>query len=253
MRTLDRPGAYEAVGVAPDSLEAFMTGFRDAGFVGGNVTVPHKQAVFAFVDRVEPEAAAIGAVNTVWIEGGTLVAGNTDSYGFLTNLDERAPGWDDGAELAVVLGAGGAARAVVHGLLERGLRVHVANRTTGNAQALAAQFGHRVTVGSWAALPLVLPNAALLVNTTVLGMTGAAPLPMDLAPLNPDAVVCDIVYVPLATPLLQDAAARGHRVVDGLGMLLHQAAPGFTRWFGQVPTVTPELRALLIADINAKK
>ncbi len=244
-------GAYEAVEVAPDSLDPFMTGFRAAGFVGGNVTVPHKQAVFAFVDRVEPEAAAIGAVNTVWLEGTTLVGGNTDSYGFLTNLDEQAPGWDDAAGQAVVLGAGGAARAVVHGLLQRGLRVHVANRTSGNAEGLAAQFGPRVTAGSWATLPRVLPNAVLLVNTTVLGMTGAAPLLMDLTALHPDAVVCDIVYVPLTTALLRDAAARGHRVVDGLGMLLHQAVPGFTRWFGRTPTVTPELRALLAADIEA--
>jgi shikimate dehydrogenase len=245
------PGAYEAVEVAPEALDAFMTGFRKAGFVGGNVTVPHKQAVFAFVDRVEPEAAAIGAVNTVWVEGDTLVGGNTDSYGFLTNLDEQTPGWDDAAGLAVVLGAGGAARAVVHGLLQRGMRVHVANRTGRHAEDLAAQFGPRVKAGSWATLPRALPNAVLLVNTTVLGMTGAAPLLMDLALLQPDAVVCDIVYVPLTTKLLQDAAARGHRVVDGLGMLLHQAVPGFARWFGQTPAVTPELRASLVADIEA--
>jgi shikimate dehydrogenase len=228
-----------------------MTGFRAAGFVGGNVTVPHKQAVFAFVDRVEPEAAAIGAVNTVWMEGETLVGGNTDSYGFLTNMDERAPGWDDAAGLAVVLGAGGAARAVVHGLLQRGLRVHVANRTGDNAEAVAAQFSPRVTAGSWATLPRTLPNAAVLVNTTVLGMTGAAPLLMDLRLLHPDAVVSDIVYVPLTTPLLHDAAARGHRVVDGLGMLLHQAVPGFARWFGHTPSVTPALRTLLATDIEA--
>jgi len=252
LRTLGLPGAYEAVDVAPDSLDPFMTGFRKAGFVGGNVTVPHKQAVFAFVDRVAPEAAAIGAVNTVWVEEGKLVGGNTDSYGFLTNMDERAPGWDDAAGLAIVLGAGGAARAVVHGLLQRGLRVHVANRTGDHAEALAAQFGARVTAGSWASLPRVLPNATVLVNTTVLGMTGAAPLLMDLTLLHRDAVVSDIVYVPLTTALLKDAASRGHRIVDGLGMLLHQAVPGFARWFGQTPIVTPELRAHLIADISAK-
>jgi shikimate dehydrogenase len=245
------PGQYEAVDVAPEALNRFMTGFRDAGFVGGNVTAPHKQAVFAFVDRVEPEAAAIGAVNTVWIEGDTIVGGNTDSLGFLANLDACAPGWGDAAGLAIVLGAGGAARAVVHGLLQRGLRVHVVNRTDTAAEALAAQFGPRASWGRWAALPQVLPAAELLVNTTVLGTAGAPPLLIDLATLRPGAVVADIVYVPLTTPLLRDAAARGHRVADGLGMLLHQAVPGFTRWFGQTPIVTPALRAALVADIEA--
>jgi shikimate dehydrogenase len=252
LRTLGLPGAYEAVDVAPEALDPFMTGFRKAGFVGGNVTVPHKQAVFAFVDRVAPEAAAIGAVNTVWVEEGKLVGGNTDTYGFLTNMDEQAPGWGDAAGLAIVLGAGGAARAVVYSLLLRGLRVHVANRTGEHAEGLAAQFGARVTAGSWASLPRVMPNATVLVNTTVLGMIGAPPLLMDLTLLHRDAVVSDIVYVPLTTALLQDAASRGHQVVDGLGMLLHQAVPGFARWFGQTPMVTPELRALLAADIRAK-
>ena len=152
--------------------------------------------------------------------------------------------------LAVVLGAGGAARAVTYGLLQRGLRVHVSNRTGGNAQALAAQFGPKVTSGAWAALPEVLPRADLLVNTTVLGMAGKPPLLLDLAPLPRDAVVCDIVYVPLQTQLLKEAQQRGHRIADGLGMLLHQAVPGFTRWFGAAPTVSPELRALLTADIE---
>jgi shikimate dehydrogenase len=250
LETMQRTGAYEAVEVFPEDLDRFMTGFRNAGFVGGNVTVPHKQGVFAFVDRVAPDAAAIGAVNTVWLEGPAIVGGNTDAYGFLTNLDECTPAWDAAGGLGVVLGAGGAARAVVYGLLQRGLRVHVANRSGGNAQALAAQFGPKVTTGAWAALPDVLPRADLLVNTTVLGMVGKPPLLLDLGRLQRDAVVCDIVYVPLMTSLLQDAKARGHRVADGLGMLLHQAVPGFTRWFGATPVVSPALRARLVADIE---
>ena len=251
LETMRLPGAYEAIEVFPEDLDRFMTGFRAAGFVGGNVTVPLKQAVFAFVDRVTPEAAAIGAVNTVWLEGATVIGGNTDAYGFLTNLDECTPGWDEASGLGVVLGAGGAARAVVYGLLQRGLRVHVANRSGGNAEQLAAQFGPKVTTGAWGALPDVLSRADLLVNTTVLGMVGKPPLLLDLGRLQRDAVVCDIVYVPLMTPLLQDAKARGHRVADGLGMLLNQAVPGFTRWFGAAPMVTPSLRARLIANIES--
>ena len=250
LETLHIPGSYEAIEVFPEDLDRFMTGFRGAGFVGGNVTVPHKQGVFAFVDRVAPEAAGIGAVNTVWLEGSAIVGGNTDAYGFLTNLDECTPGWDEAGGLGVVLGAGGAARAVVYGLLQRGLRVHVANRSGSNAATLAAQFGPKVTTGAWAALPNVMSRADLLVNTTVLGMVGKPPLLLDLSRLQRSAVVCDIVYVPMITPLLQEAKDRGHRVADGLGMLLHQAVPGFTQWFGAIPTVSPALRAHLVADID---
>jgi shikimate dehydrogenase len=251
LETLAVPGRYQAIEVLPDDLPRFIAGFRAAGFVGGNVTIPHKQAVFASVDRVEPEAAAIGAVNTVWLEGDTLVGGNTDAYGFLANLDEGAPGWDTPAGLAMVLGAGGGARAIVYGLLQRGWQVHVANRTEATAEALAAEFGPSVTGGNWTSICELLPRADLLVNATALGMVGRGPLSLDLAPLRPGAVVCDIVYVPLVTPLLRDAAARGHRVVDGLGMLLHQAASGFAHWFGRIPSVTPALRARLVADIEA--
>ena len=235
--------------MTPEGLGRFVAGMREAGFVGGNVTIPHKQAVMAHLGRIDPAAHAIGAVNTVWLEDGTLVGGNTDAHGFLANLDEGAPGWD-GAATAVLVGAGGAARALCHGLLQRGLAVRIANRSRGAAEALAAQFGPRVSAGDWADLPRWLPDAGLLVNATALGMTGAPPLALDIAALRPDAVVCDIVYVPRDTALLRDAAARGHRTVDGLGMLLHQAAPGFARWFGQMPVVTAELRALLAADID---
>ncbi len=251
LRTLGLPGRYEALDVAPDSIGAFMTGLRGQGFTGGNVTIPHKLAVIPYLSWIDEAAAAIGAVNTIWTEGDHLAGGNTDAHGFIANLDERAPGWDAQGGSCVVLGAGGAARAAVYGLLQRGLRVDLVNRTLGSAGALAAHFGAGVTANDMAALPRLLPQAGLLVNTTSLGMQGKPALEIDLVPLRPGAVVYDIVYVPLITPLLREAEQRGHRIVDGLGMLLHQAAPGFARWFGVTPTVTPELRALLEGDIRA--
>ena len=248
LQTLGVPGRYEALDVAPAALGAFVAGMQAQGFTGGNVTIPHKIAVIPFLSRIDPAAEAIGAVNTIWAEAGRLVGGNTDAHGFLANLDDRAPGWDQPAGLSVVLGAGGAARAAVYGLLQRGMQVHLVNRTLGSAQAIATQFGG-VAVSDAAALPGLLPRASLLVNTTSLGMKGKPALDLDITPLRPGAVVCDIVYVPLVTPLLHAAAQRGHRTVDGLGMLLHQAAPGFAHWFGVTPTVSPDLRHLLETDI----
>jgi shikimate dehydrogenase len=250
LRTLGLPGRYEAQEVAPEALAAFMTGLRGAGFTGGNVTIPHKLAVISYLSRIDPAAAAIGAVNTIWTEGDQLVGGNTDAHGFLANLDESAPGWGGQGEVCVVLGAGGAARAAAYGLLQRGMRVHLVNRTLASAEAIAAHFGANVTANDMSALPLLLPKASLLVNTTSLGMRGKPTLDIDIASLRPGAVVYDIVYVPLVTALLRDAGQRGYRTVDGLGMLLHQAVPGFARWFGATPAVTPALRALLEADIQ---
>ncbi len=253
LRALGLPGSYEKIDVAPDALPAFVRGLRDGGLAGGNVTVPHKTAVLALVDEVDAAATAIGAVNTLWVEDGRLHGGNTDAFGFLANLDEAAPGWDAGRNgPAVVLGAGGAARAVVHGLLGRGLAVALVNRTVETAAALARDLGPRVTAHGFEHLPDLLPAAGLLVNTTSLGMAGKPPLALDLRPLPPGAVVNDIVYVPLETELLRAARARGLRAVDGLGMLLHQAVPGFARWFGTVPTVTPALRTALERDIAAR-
>ena len=247
LRTLGLPGAYDRQDVAPAGLPAFFAGMAARGYVGGNVTVPHKVAAMGFMSRVDAAAEAVGAVNTIWTERGTLVGGNTDASGFLANLDERAPGWDAAAS-ATVLGAGGAARAVVHGLLGRGLEVRLVNRTAAAAHALAAHFGPRVRVHEHGPLP----RAGLLVNTTSLGMAGQPPLAIGLGCLLlPEAVVCDIVYVPLETALLRDAAALGHRTVDGLGMLLHQARAGFAHWFGVMPDVTGELRALVVADLPA--
>jgi shikimate dehydrogenase len=250
LRTLGLPGRYEAQDVAPEALGAFMTGLRSQGFTGGNVTIPHKLAVIPYLSRIDAAAKAIGAVNTIWTEGGQLAGGNTDAHGFLANLDEGAPGWDAQGGVCVVLGAGGAARAAVYGLLQRGMRIHLVNRTLASAEAIAAHFGANVVASDMAALPRLLPQASLLVNTTSLGMQGKPALDLDIAPLRPGAVVYDIVYVPLVTALLRDAGQRGHRTVDGLGMLLHQAAPGFARWFGATPSVTPALRALLEADIQ---
>ncbi len=256
LETLGIAGSYDRQDVPPDGFAAFMQRFRAEGFVGGNVTAPHKQAALQSVARLDDAARTIGAVNTIWLEGDVLVGGNTDAHGFITNLDDRAPGWDDGAETAVLLGAGGACRAALYALRARGLAVTLVNRTRDHAEALAAQFnafpGPAVAVASWQDLPRALAHADLLVNTTVLGMLGKPAMEIDLATLKAAAVVYDIVYVPLETALLRAAREAGHRTVDGLGMLLHQAVPGFRHWFGGDPVVTPALRALIEGDIRAK-
>jgi shikimate dehydrogenase len=188
--------------------------------------------------------------NTIWLENGALHGTNTDVHGFLANLDEAVPDWNIDAEQAVVLGAGGGARAVVYGILSRGLtRVAVVNRTRARAEAFTVEFGDRVTAAEFSELDAWLQDADLLVNTTSLGMAGQPPLNVDISPLAEDAVVYDIVYVPLETQLLAAARARGLRTVDGLGMLLHQAVPAFERFFGAKPKVTPALRDAVLADI----
>ncbi len=250
LKTLGLPGSYEKVDVPPEALPAFVAGMADAGFVGGNVTVPHKTAMLDLVDELDDDARAIGAVNTVWFQGGRLWGGNTDSIGFMSNLDDEAPGWDATARRALVIGAGGAARAIVHGLLQRGLDVTVANRSLPKAEALSQAFARLPSPQGMDAVPDLLPTADLVVNTTSLGMVGKPPLALPLDRLDPKVTVCDIVYVPLETPLLRDARSLGLRTVGGLGMLLHQAVPGFARWFGTKPAVTPALRALLEADVR---
>ena len=243
-------GSYEKVDVAPAALAEFVATIRGGAFVGGNVTVPHKTAILSLVDEVDAAGQAIGAVNTLWMEGGRLMAGNTDALGFLGNLDAAAPGWDETAGRALVLGAGGAARAIVYGLLERGFEVCVVNRTLMKGVELADAFDDDVWAYAWEELPGVLSSADLLVNTTSLGMAGMPRLDLDLAGLKRGALVTDIVYVPLETELLRKARERGHRTVDGLGMLLHQAVPGFERWFGVRPQVTAEWREVVEADIS---
>ncbi len=216
------------------------------------MTAPHKEAAYRLCDRRTPVADALGAVNTLWREDGFLWGDNTDVAGFLANMDERAPGWEGQAKLAVVIGAGGAARAIVYALKSRGFeRVAVVNRTQTRAEAIAAHFGGPTQATPLAHLRTELREADLLVNTTTLGMAGQPPLAVDFGLLPDRAVVADIVYVPLRTALIEAAGARGLRAVEGLGMLLHQAAPAFCRWFGRRPTVTPALRALVEAEILA--
>ena len=253
------PGHYGKHAVSADDLPAFLSAMPEAGLEGGNVTVPHKAAVAALCSHLTPAARRTGSVNTIWFEGGALCGDTTDGAGFTGALDQEAPGWDGGAKgdgnRAVVLGAGGAARAIVDALVERGFAVTLASRTLSRAQSLADQCGGAAV--PWAALGDALAGASLLVNTTPAGMAGQdAPedaLDLDLAALPDHAIVDDIVYVPRVTPLLARARARGLRTVGGLGMLLHQAAPGFERWFGVRPAVTAELRALIEADIMASQ
>lgn len=243
-------GSYTAIDVAPEAFGEFLKSLSADGFAGGNVTIPHKEAAFRLVDRRDAAAEAIGAVNTLWFEEGRLWGGNTDAHGFATNLDEHAPGWDK-TRAALVLGAGGAACAVVHALKARGLRdIRIVNRTVERAAELADRFGEGVSAHPLAASGEFLPETGLLVNTTSLGMHGNAGLPVDPSALPDGAIVTDIVYVPLETPLLAAARARGLKTVDGLGMLLHQAAPGFERWFGVKPAVSRELRDMIVSDLG---
>lgn len=244
-------GSYQAIDVAPADFAEFVQTLAANGYRGGNVTIPHKEAAFALVSRRDDAAEAIGAVNTLWFEDGTLWGGNTDGHGFAANLDEHAPGWA-GNGPAVVLGAGGASRAVIHALIERGVSdIRIVNRTLARARELSHRFGSGVSAHGVATGELLV-DAGLLINTTALGMHGNEGLSADPAGLPAHALVTDLVYVPLETPLLAAARARGLKTVDGLGMLLHQAVPGFERWFGVRPEVTAELRRIILADIGAK-
>ena len=247
----DIDGSYEPIDVEPTALQAFLARLRGGEFVGGNVTIPLKEPVFALCDSVDPLARTIGAVNTL-VATGTQVRGfNTDYMGFLGNLDQQAPGWSDGLDTAIVLGAGGASRAVLVALRERGVKtIHLLNRTLEKAVELATAMGPSVRAGSLAAFPGVAPEGGLVVNTTAVGMHGRAFPELPLALLPRTALVTDIVYVPLVTPLLADARALGLRTVDGLGMLLHQAVPGFEAWFGVRPQVTDDLRRRVEATLG---
>jgi shikimate dehydrogenase len=238
--------------VRPEDLEKFLRELWNNGYVGANVTLPHKEAVLRAARSADEAAITIGAVNTLWLDpDGALHASNTDAYGFMTNLEEKAPHWKDANGCVVVLGAGGAARGILYGLLKAGVqRILLTNRTRSRADALAKTFGCAVGVIDWEARNTALPTCRLLINSTSLGMRGQEPLSIDVSALPNNAVVADIVYVPLDTPLLKAARARGLVTVDGLGMLLHQAVPGFERWFGIRPEVTPELRAHVAATLK---
>ena len=244
-------GAYLPLGAPGAALERVVRALADLGFRGFNVTLPHKEPMLALCDEVTPEARRIGAVNTVVIDGGRLQGGNSDAFGFAENLRAAAPDWQSAAGPAVVLGAGGAARAVIAALQDLGVpEIRLVNRTEARAEALAAALTAPalppLRVLPWAERGAGLEAAGLLVNTTTLGMAGQPPLDLALDALPAAALVTDIVYAPLETPLLGAARARGNPVVDGLGMLLHQARPGFEAWFGRPPEVTAELRAFLM-------
>jgi shikimate dehydrogenase len=248
---LDIDGAYLPFAVRPEAVEAALRALALLGFRGINVTLPHKERVLALCDDVTPGARRIGAVNTIsFAEDGTIRGSNSDGFGFIENLRAALPAWRAAAGPAVLLGAGGAARAVAVALAEAGAgEIRLANRTGSRAARLVEELGAPLRLVDWATRADALEDAALLVNSTVLGMAGQPPLDLDLARLPRHAVVNDIVYVPIETPLLAAARARGNCVVDGLGMLLHQARPGFAAWFGIEPAVTPELRDFVLKDI----
>lgn len=247
-------GAYVPLPVRPENVAEALHALPILGFRGCNLTIPHKQLALSTVDRIEPLARRIGAVNTIIVGAdGKLEARNTDAFGFRENLRESVPDWDPASGPAVVLGAGGSARAVVAALSDVGVvQVRVVNRTISRAEALARDLvtpTMRISVHPWSEARTAQRDAGLLVNTTSLGMTGEPPLGLDLSQLPLSAPVVDIVYVPLETGLLAAARRRGHPVVDGLGMLLHQGRPGFEAWFGAPVRVTRELRAAMVASL----
>jgi shikimate dehydrogenase len=246
-------GEYRRELVPREEFASFVRSLPDRGYVGANVTVPHKEAAFA-LSQPDEGARAVGAVNTLWFDGAVLRSTNTDVEGFLANLDACVPDWERNGSSAVVLGAGGAARGVIYGLLARGFtHIGIANRTFARAEAMRQTFGNRVQPIRWEETEPALSGAAILVNTTTLGMKGQPALAIDLGRLPKRAIVADLVYVPVLTPLLAAAQSRGLRTADGLGMLLHQAVRGFALWFGKEPQVTAELRALIAADLANPK
>ncbi|MCY6383167.1 shikimate dehydrogenase [Hoeflea prorocentri] len=245
-------GSYELAQVTPDAFPEFMQRLADgsSGFVGGNVTIPHKEDAFRFAGSADALATELGAANTLWLESGRLMATNTDGYGFSANLDERAPGWDK-TETAVVLGAGGASRAILQTLRDRGIKtIRLVNRTVSRAEDLADRFGDSIHVHALNDLGAAVAGAGLFVNTSALGMEGSPVPDIDFSSMAKNGVVTDIVYTPLVTPILQRAAEAGCHTVDGLGMLLHQAVPGFEKWFGIRPAVTDDLRNRIVQDLE---
>ena len=238
-------GAYGLFPVHPDNLEIAIRGLSALGIAGCNITIPHKVCAMQYVDWVSPLAKKIGAINTIVVQSdGSLHGFNNDGYGFIQSLKEVSQDWQADAGPAVVLGAGGAARAIVVSLLEEGAQeIRVLNRTLDKAQALTAEFGNVLTPIDWSDRHAALTNASLLVNTTSLGMIGQPPLELNLDNLPRNTLVSDIVYAPMETPLLTEARLRGNSTVNGLGMLLHQARPAFEAWFGVNPNVDDDLRA----------
>jgi shikimate dehydrogenase len=244
-------GSYTRVPLKPEEAAGFLRDLKAQGYVGCNVTIPHKETAFAVADAALPAAQAARAANTLWYEGGRLLADNTDGGGFVSNIRSTVPAFAFEGAVAAMLGAGGAARGIAYALLQAGMaEIRIFNRTRARAVALGEAFGKRIVPFDWSERNVRSRGAALLVNTTPLGMGGTDALDLDVSALDVGCVVADIVYVPLDTPLLAAARKRGLRTVDGLGMLLHQAVPGFERWFGVRPEVTDDLRALIVRDIE---
>lgn len=248
LKSMGIAGHYIPMDVAPEDLAKVIGMLPKMGFVGVNITVPHKEAVMELADLITDRAALIGSANTlIFRKDGKLHADNTDSYGFIQNLRQKAPGWDPKAGPAALLGAGGAARAVIAALLEIGVpEIMISNRTRQRAEKLREDFGKRLKVVDWVQAGNMLEDVATVVNTTSLGMVGKPELRVPLDGLQKGALVTDLVYAPLRTHLLTEAEAAGCMTVDGLGMLLHQAVPAFERWFGVRPEVTDDVRAAVL-------
>lgn len=242
-------GTYRAIDIKPDDFPDFISKLAENNFIGGNVTIPHKEAAFSLAAHTDDVCHIIGAANTLWIEDKKVHATNTDAHGFAANLDQYAANWDQ-SKSALVLGAGGASRAVIYALQQRGfLSVMVANRSLARAVELKHRFGPTVSAHTLSAVDELAGDAGLIINTTSLGMNDTTSISLDFSKVKSTTIVTDIVYVPLLTPLLRSAAEAGLQVVDGLGMLLHQAAPGFEKWFGRLPIVTQNLRDKIIQDM----
>ena len=255
LKELGIDGSYQAVAIEPEKIVAFLGGLgKSAEFVGGNVTIPHKEAAYHCCAHHSDEARRLKAVNTVWLQNGLLYGDNTDGHGFVANMDDQAPGWDKTDEIAVIFGAGGAARAILLALEGRGFKtIRIVNRTPARATRMALELGISAEVFSVDKLQAAISGAGIFINTTSLGMTGQPALEIDLSALAPGAIVNDIVYSPLETKLLAAARRSGFMAVDGLGMLLHQAVPGFEHWFGQKPIVNNALRELVVQNLGAKQ
>lgn len=242
-------GDYVPLHVAPADLETVVRNMPKMGFVGANVTIPHKVDVLQLADQVSDRATLIGAANTlIFKDDGTIFADNTDGYGFMANLRQNAPDWDPKSGPAAVLGAGGAARAIIVAMADAGVtEIMLSNRTRAKAEALRAEFGARIQVVDWVQAGNMIEDAATVVNTTSLGMTGQPELRVPMDGLRAGTLVTDLVYTPLRTQLLEKADAAGCITVDGLGMLLHQGVPGFERWFGKRPEVDDDLCRIMLA------
>lgn len=251
LKHLGIDGTYEKHAIAPDHLGSFIQTLRAGQHVGTNVTLPHKETALSHVDEPDDRVRRIGALNTIWRENGKLHATSTDGPGFLANLSYTLPDFSPASLPVTILGAGGSARAIVDELLRHGVdRIYLVNRTFSRAEGLAEHFGPLVTATNSNELAKAFRQSGLLINTTSAGLADQSEMSLPWASLKPTAAVADIVYAPLVTPFLQAANVQGHRIVPGLGMLLHQAVVGFEKWFGQRPRVTQELHDLVARDID---